>query len=229
VNFDGAATFGGASLQNELNRVSTAQNLTLRYRLTPLTTIVVESGLLRDRFEFNPLRDADSATVSVGALFDKFALLKGSARFGFRHFSPLVAGVPDYNGTTALVDLSYVARGVTRLTLGLDRNLNYSYDINQPYFVQTGAKLSVGQQVFRGIDAIGSLATSSLTYRDRAGASITALGRSDVVRSMQLGIGYRLGVNLRVGLNLDKQRRTSVVASRNYDNVRIGSAVTYVF
>lgn len=229
VQFGADAAFGGANIRNELNRTTASQAVTLRYRLTPLTTLIVDAGKQQDRFEFNPLRDADSTTLVVGALFDRFALLKGSARFGIRHFRPLVTSLPNYDGSTAAVDLSYVARGVTRLSLAGVRDVYYSYDVNQPYYVQTGATLSISQQVYGQIDVLGRAGVQRLAYRDRVGASPVFGGRTDTVHTYQIGAGYRLGRATRLGLNVDKQHRASPFTARTYDNLRFGIAVTYEF
>lgn len=229
VQFGADAAFAGANIRNELNRTTASQAVTLRYRLTPLTTLIVDAGKQQDRFEFNPLRDADSTLLSVGALFNQFALLKGSARFGYRAFMPRVDGLPDFKGATYAMDLTYVARGSTKVTLAGDRDVRYSYDISQPYYVQTGATLSVSQQVSHSIDVVGAAGLQHLDYRDRIGALIVAAGRTDAVRSYRIGAGYRLGQSVRIGLNLDKQRRTSVLTARTYDNLRFGTAVTYEF
>lgn len=229
ISYGTADAFAGANIRTELSRTVTSEALTLRHRLTPLTTLVLDVGKQQDRFEFNPLRDSDSTTVVVGALFDQFALLKGSARFGYRAFTPLVAGLPDYKGSTAAVDLTYVARGATRVTVVGARDINYSYDVNQPYYLQTGATLSVSQQVYHSVDVVGRAGLQRLNYRDRTGIAIAAAGRTDAVHTYQAGIGYRLGRNLRAGINLDKQHRTSSLLARTYDNVRFGMAVTYEF
>jgi hypothetical protein len=52
--------------------------------LTPLTNVTIELGRERDWFEFSSLRDSDSARVTVGLNFDRFALINGVAQFGYR-------------------------------------------------------------------------------------------------------------------------------------------------
>lgn len=229
ISFDAAAVFAGADVRAELSRVGTQENITFRHELTPLTTITVDIGKQHDRFDFNPLRDSDSTRFVLGAKFNQFALLKGGATFGYRSFHPLVSGLSDYNGAIFSADLTYVARGATKLALLADRDINYSYDINQPYFLQTGATLSLSRQVYRSFDVVGSAGVHHLSYRDRLGAVVVAADRTDVVHSYRIGAGYRLGRSLRLGLNLDKQHRTSVLSARTYDNLKFGAAVTYEF
>ena len=229
VDYDATDTFAGANLQNELNRTVTSQALTVRHQLTPLTSLTFDAGKQHDRFEFNPLRDSDSTTFAGGVLFDQFALLKGSATLGYRDFEPLVAGLPDFKGLTVAVDLSYVALGSTKVTVVAARDINYSYDVNQPYYVQTGGMLAVTQQIYGPVDVVGRLGAQRLDYRDRAGAVVSVKGRTDYVHSYGGGIGYHLGSDIRVGFNVDQVHRTSALTDRQYDDFRYGTAVTYGF
>jgi hypothetical protein len=167
--------------------------------------------------------------ITAGIKFDPFALLKGSARFGYRNFQPLVAGLPNYRGSTAAVDLTYVALGSTKVTVTGTRDINYSYDINQPYYLQTGAELSLAQQIFGPVDVVGRVGIQRLDYRDRAGAVIAVSDRTDYVHSYGGGIGYHLGRDIRIGFNVDQAHRTSAVSDRQYDDLRYGAAVTYGF
>jgi hypothetical protein len=228
VNYD-PAVFAGSNLQIELNRTVTGESITLRHQLTPLTSLTLDAGKQQDRFEFDPLRASDSTTITAGVKFDPFALLKGSARFGYRNFQPLVAGLPNYRGSTAAVDLSYVAMGSTKVTVTGARDINYSYDINQPYYVQTGAELSLAQQIFGPVDVVGRVGIQRLDYRDRAGAVVAVSDRTDYVHSYGGGIGYHLGRDIRIGFNVDQAHRTSAVSARQYDDLRYGTAVTYGF
>lgn len=229
VSFDEGDIFAGTNIRDELTRDVRSQALTLRYRLTPLTTLTFEAGTQHDHFRFNSLRDSDSTKVIVGALFDQFALLKGSARFGYRSFTPAVAGLPDFKGVTAAIDLTYVARGATKVMFAGARDINYSFEINQPYYVQTGATISLMQQVSRSIDVLGRIGHQRLAYRDRLVETIRPISRTDTVHTYQVGAGYRLGRTLRLGFNLDKQDRRSPLVDRTFGSLRFGAAVTYEF
>ncbi len=227
VDFDKAAVFLGSSLHDELTRKVTSEALTLRHAVTPLTSITIDVGKQQDRFQFNHLRDSDSTQIAVGFKFDPFALLKGAATVGYRDFKPLVAGLPGYKGSTAAVDLSYVALGTTKLGVQAARDVQYSYDVNQPYYLQTGFTASIAQQIFGPVDVVGRYGVQRLDYRDRVGAVVAASNRKDYVHSYGGGIGYHLGKDIRVGVNVDNSRRWSAVSSRTYSGLRYGTAVTY--
>jgi hypothetical protein len=227
TDYSDTAVFDGTNLQQELNRTVSTEGATFRIQLTPLTGIAFEASAEQDRFEFSPERDTDSTLISAGLKFDPAALLKGTARFGYRNFKPAATAVPGYQGVTAAVDLSYVPQDSTKLTLLLAHDVQYSYDVNQPYYLQTGVGGLIDQQIFGPVDVIGRISNQRLDYRDRAGASVAAPDRTDHVTSFGGGVGYRFGRDVRVGFNIDKERRESAIASKTYNNLRYGFAVTY--
>ena len=229
VKFASDEVFRGANLQNELGRKIMGEWLTLRHELTPLTSITLDVGRQRDRFDESPLRDSDSRQVNVGVHFDPFALLKGGATIGYRDFKPLLSGIPPYQGLTAGVDLSYVALGATRLSVQASRDVQFSFDINRPYYIQTGVSVSLAQQIFGPVDVVGRVGAQQLDYRIRAGAPEADTAPTDYIRTYGGGIGYHIGKDVRIGFNIDKSRRTSPAVGREYEALRYGAAVTYGF
>jgi hypothetical protein len=220
------AVFLGSNLREALTRTSTSTGLTIRHELTPLTTLAVGVTREQDRFDFSPLRDSSSSLVDVGLDFDPFALINGSARIGFRNFNPVSTDLPGYAGMTAAVDLAYVARDSTRMTVQATRDVQYSFDINQPYYLQSGMSAAVAQQIYGPIEVEGRVGAQRLSYRTRVGAAAPAV-RVDRVRAFGGGIGYRMSPDLRMGFNVDHQKRTSILEGRQYDGLRYGIAVTY--
>jgi hypothetical protein len=229
VDFDEAAVFRSASLHDELSHVTTSGAVTLRHQITPLTSIEFDATRSDDRFEFAPLRDSASTAFGTSVTFDPFALIKGTAAFGFRNFRPESPDVPAYSGGTMAVDLTYTMFGMTRLAVRAARDVQYSYDIAQPYYVQTGIDGSVAQQIFGPFDAVGRLVEQRLAYRNRVGIPVEVANRTDAIHSIGAGIGYHLGKDLRLGFNVDKARRESEVDSRPYEGLKYGTSLTYGF
>jgi len=66
------------------------------------------------------------------------------------------------------VDLSYVALGTTRLTVAASRDVQYSFDINQPYYLRRASP------PHRQRSSVHSMSLAVLVhaprYRNRAGA-----------------------------------------------------------
>lgn len=229
VDYDKDAVFLGSNLAFQLNRTMTTGGASVRYQATPLTSFSVSADRAQDRFEFSPLRDSDSTSVTGSVSFDPQALIKGSASFGYRNFHPLAAGLPDYKGSTALGDLSYALLGTTRFAVQFRRDISYSYDVNQPYYLETGFTGSIAQQLFGPVDFIVRFGASSLAYRDRAGVAVEVSDRVDHIRTYGGGFGYHMGRDLRLGFNVDQWRRISDIDERQYNALRYGTSVTYGF
>ena len=155
TGFDSVALFEGVSLRDALNRTVTSEAVTVRQQLTPLTAMTLDVGRGQDRFEFSPLRDSDSTNASVGVAFD--AIIKGTASFGYRDFQPLSPSLPAYKGATASADLAYVAYGTTRVGVQATRDVQYSFEINQPYYLLTGVSGSLTRRVARPVDLVGRI------------------------------------------------------------------------
>lgn len=229
VDFAEGETFLDVDLHDGLNRVGTTGGVTLRHQVTPLTALTLDVSKQQDRFGGSPLRDSDSIRINAGVKFDPFALLNGSATFGYRDFNPSAPDLKGYKGTTAAVNLSYVAGDATRIALSASRDVQYSYDINQPYYLQTGLSGAVAQQIYGPLDVEARIGRQRLAYRTRAGADVEVEDRVDHVRSYGIGIGYRVGREIRIAFNVENQDRESDLANRKYHGLRYGSAITYGF
>ena len=229
VDFKEAEAFLGRNLHDELNRTQTVEAVTLRHDLTPLTSLTFDVSRIEDRFEFTSLRDADSTQMAVGVAFTPDALISGSAKMGYRNFTPLESDLPEFQGGTAAVNLTYVARGATRFALQVTRDVQFSFDVNQPYYLLTGVTGSVSQQIFGPVDVEVRLARQRLSYRERQGVTVEAPTRVDHVRGVGVGIGYHVREDLRVAFNVDQQKRASEIENRSFSGLRYGTAVTYGF
>jgi hypothetical protein len=229
VGFDRDAFFFDSSLRTQLNRTATSASLSLRHQITPLTSLGLEVTRSEDRFDLSPLRDSNSTSYSGTVRLDPAALIKGSATIGYRDFEPRDAGLPPYRGATAAIDLAYSVFGTTRFSFEATRDIQYSFDINQPYYLLTGFSASVAQQVFGPVDVVARAGTRRLSYRDRSGGSIAISNRTDFVHTYGGSVGYHMGRDWRLSFNVDRQNRVSDFADREYDDLRIGTALTYGF
>lgn len=227
VRFDQSATFLGSNLAVELNRVTTSGAISVRHELTPLTSLSFDVGRTEDRFDTSSLRDSNSTVAGFQVTFDPAALIRGSARFGYRNFEPVSPDVPGYQGATVAVNLAYVLLGTTKFDVTASRDVQYSFDVNQPYYLQSGLGASIAQQIFGPVDVVAGFSRYNLDYRERAGAVVGVSGQNDKVRSYRGGMGYHLGRDLRVGVTIEKQQRFSDVPSRAFNGLRIGASVTY--
>jgi hypothetical protein len=227
VRFDSLATFDGVNLQDALGRTDTTGAVAVRYQWTPLTSFALDLSRRQDRFEVSPFRDSNSTQISGSVKFDPFGLIKGNASFGYRTFQPLSPGVSPYHGATAAVDLSYIVLPTTKLALQATRDVQYSYDINEPYYVLTGTSGSIAQQILGPLDMVGRTGMLRLAYSDSVGAIVAVSNRTDYVYTYGGGIGWRVGRDMRVGFNVDHANRTSPVDLLQYHGLRYGMSVTY--
>jgi len=229
IAFNNDAVFLGENLHDQLNHVSTTAGAYVRYQVTPLTQFTFTLSQAKDRFAFSSLRDANTTDAAFTVTFDPHAVIHGAVTVGYRHFRPLVPGLAEYIGSAARGDLTYSLLGVTRFQAQFKRDIGYSYDINQPYYLETGVTGSVAQQIFGPLDVVGRGGYSQLAYRDRFGALVAVSNRSDYIHSHGGGVGYHVGKDVRIGFNVDQQHRLSPDAARQYDDLRFGTSITYGF
>ncbi len=229
VLFADDAVFLGNRLGVELDRVTTGGSVAVHHRLTPFTSLSVTVDRTQDRFEFSPLRNSDSTSVMGGVDFAASALISGSASFGYRNFDPTSADLAGYQGPTALINLAYVAHGWARLGLEAVRDIRFSYQAAEPYYVLSCITGTFSQHIFGPFDGIGRVGHSQLAYRGRTGATVPGRDRVDIVYTFGGGIAYRVGREMRIGFNVDNQQRTSALQDRRYNGLRYGTSVTYGF
>jgi hypothetical protein len=235
VDYDGDAVFGGRPLNQALNRTLEAVDLTWRQNLTVLTTWVLRASGERERFEFDERRNGDSARVTTGFELGRFALIRGNAFVGYRRLVGAEGGtLPEFSGVTADVDVSYTAPSQTRLALGVNRDVEYSFEIATPYYVQTGWTATLTQritgrwdvQLTGGRDRLAYQASDPTPQAPGPGVVADRLDRIDRVGG---GMGYTFGEDMRLGFDVISYQRQSDVIGRDYRTLRAGASVTYGF
>jgi hypothetical protein len=219
-------SYGDEVIASALNRESREGELAARVALTPLTTFLMRGAVVQDRFEHSRLRDSNSLLVLPGLEFEPLALIAGRVDVGFRRFDVIDPAVADYAGVVASVDLSYIARELTRFGAEVSRDVDYSVEEQEPYSVVTTAGLTVTQVVGFDWYVLGRASRSWLDYRS-IHDSITAEGRRDTYNTFGVGVARRLGTDLRVGFDVDRVSRRSPKEGRSYDGYRLGGSITY--
>ena len=189
IEFDDNALFLGANLQRELSRVITAARVAVRHQLTPVTALTLEVSHAEDTFLFNSDRNSTSERVLGGVKFD--TRLQGAVTAGFRTFDPRLVDVPNFHGLVASADVSFATVGSTRFGVQLDRDVQYSYDFLQPYYLQTGGSVSVTQALGGPFSAGVRAGLHELAYRGRLGISQPLPDRTDIVSVFGGSVGYR--------------------------------------
>lgn len=223
------AEFGSELIADALNRESRRAAIAARFALTPLTTLTVQSALEQDRFERDGLRDSNSLLILPGLAMEPSALVSGRVEVGMRRFEALAPDVPDFTGLVASTDVSYIAREMTRFSISVSRDVDYSIDQDEPYLVVTTGGLTVTQVIGFNWFVVGRVARSQLTYKALSGVSAESPGdgRRDYATTLGAGVARRLGADLRVGLDVDHVSRRSPVDGRDYEGYRLGGSITY--
>ncbi len=153
-----------------------------------------------DEFPFSPERDADSIRVMPGFEFKPRALLNGSAFVGFRTFTPKdPTAFPEFTGLVANLGLSYTLLGATTFGVSYARDVNYSFEPLQPYFLSDSVGASVRHALGRRFDVQVSTGRAVYAYRDlRGGAPVAGApppldDREDTTWNYAASLGYRPG------------------------------------
>lgn len=233
TRYDADALFDGTSLQRTLNRDTTGLRLVGRHRLTPLTSLALRYENLSDRFPYSASRNADSIRVMPGVEFKARALITGTAYVGYRQFTPQdTTLLPEFSGLVSQLGLSYTLLGATTIGVSYRRDLTYSYEELQPFFVNDGVGASVRRALGRRFDVLLSADRFTYTYQEllaqpEAGARPE---RVDTTWVYAGSFGYRLGREGRVGFGLSYDDRTSTTSEqRAYHGLRFGTVVSYGF
>ena len=228
--FDDEEVFRGVALSAPLNQSSDEAGLEVRYGLTPLTTIVVATYGGNDRFELDPLRNADNYRTVGGFEFQPFALISGSVMVGVFHFSAKDPRLEDAQTFTMSGDLTYHVGG-TSASVTVARDRSYSFEATDPYYFLTNVGVSVTQRIGGPWDVVVRGERGSLAYQSLDSENVEPVPelarRVDALVGYGAGIGYRIGRNLRVGVDWRHMERESVQLQANYRRTRIGASLAY--
>ena len=229
TRFAEAARYLDTSLRTSLNRIDTSYGVNFRHQLTPLTAMNLNVTRSLARFEFSPDRDTNSTSANLSMTFAPAALLRGGVSIGYDDFRPVDVSLPGYQGMIGSADLTYVLLGSTRFAIIGGRAVQYSYDVNQPYYIQSRIAGSIAQQIFGPFDVQVRGDLAYLDYRNRAGVDVQVPARTDRVVTYGIGIGLHLGRDLRLSFNVDQNNRDTSVRGHQYEKFLIGTALTYGF
>ena len=231
IRYDADQFFLGTSLRDTLNRDTTGYSVVLRDRLTSLTTVALRYDNEQDRFPYSPLRDNNSYRVVPGVEFKPRALISGSAYVGYRRLTPKNAQLPSYTGLVSQLGLAYTLLGATTFGVNYDRDVQYSYEAVNPYFLENSVGVFVRRALGGRFDVIVNAARHRYDYRDLVVLNAAPLEpRVDTTDNYGANIGYRMKRNTRVGVGASYFKRNSTREKvREYDGLRAGLTMNYGF
>jgi Putative beta-barrel porin 2 len=234
LRYQANSVYLNTDLSRVLNHTSRGAGANVRYAVTSLTSLVVEAERATDKFEFQSDRDSENLRVTTGVSFNPRALVSGNAMVGVqrrRFMRNDVAAAA--TGTYVSVDLNYLLLGRTQFTVVAQRELEYSYLIGQPDYINGGLTLSLNHRISESWEVGGSVGRYRLLYRhDPSATTVRALlGSSDeTVLSSSANLAYRLGRG-KLGVQVEHWQRLTERSEtlRGYKRLRIGSTFTYAF
>jgi hypothetical protein len=227
VDFDEGVRYRGVELSRTLDSQIDLFEGGLRVAITPLTTWMVTGGVQQERFERDPLRDSDRLRFVTGLQFSPSALISGNASVGYQRFTPQSELLAEYQGLIAQVGLTYAVES-TRLEGQVERDVRYSFEELQPYYVVTNLRLVVTERIAGPVDVQGTIGRHLMAYRELGGSADVA--RRDKALVYGGGLGYRVGATARLGVNLEwTRRRSDTREDRHYDRRRLYGTLSYGF
>jgi hypothetical protein len=214
--------FRGVDLAGELNRVGRSASFGLKLFVTPFTTLALAAETLQERFPGSHLRDADSIRFVPTLEFSSDAAISGRAGAGYRDFKPTNPALPEYRGLVASVGVVYRLRDVTTFNVQASRDVGYSYDETQPYYLMTDGGVTITQRVVGPFDLIVSGQRQHLAYRALGDPVQEAAGRTDTVSIIGGGLGFRVRQNVRVTVTGERtERRSTAPGALGYQRTRL--------
>ncbi len=229
VRFAEGVVFEGVPLSRTLNADIFSVEGGMEVYLTPLTTFSVTASRQNDRFELSPERDSDTFRIMPMIRMESPAIISGSLAVGYRRFSPLSPELPDYTGLVAIGSLSHTFAERTKVDLVLSRDVQYSFELNEPYYLTTGVRVTTTYQIRDDLDVRATAGRDRFEYRAEETVpdllpDVMRVDRSDII---DIGGGYRVKPNFRLGIDVEYARRLSDRPGREYRRTRVFGSMTY--
>ena len=222
----------GARLARSLNRDAVAARGSIGYAVTPLTAVRVIAEVREERFTLAPTRNNDSWSVVPGIEFHPRAIISGRADVGYRSLRGVDESLPAFSGPVASVDLAYRLLGSTTLAFTASRDVEFSFQALEPYYVATGYGISFRHQLTSSFGI--SVGTQQFDYRYRQfqfdSSDGPAPSRVDTTRRYFATLHRRLTRTMEIGLDVSHYARRSNSSQRlDYDGLLAGLTTAYAF
>jgi hypothetical protein len=229
ADFDGDAVFDGTNLRESLASRARTAGASLQFRLTPLTSVAIVGDYSETDFRFAPIRDSRSDRAMASVTFQPRALVSGTAEVGYRRFRTLSEAVPDYSGVIGRAALGYSRGGAIAVRVTMERDVSYSYESLQPFYLVNMAGVDLRRQLRGRLDVVAGFQRHALNYRNIVRDDDLNLlpPRKDTTRAVSAGIGFHFSRETLVDLVASYwTRESNTRLSRAYDGYRLGAIVT---
>jgi hypothetical protein len=224
VRYPDREQYRDAALAEALNRTTDMVAASLRLRATPFTSVTVRGYTARDQFEFDATRNAQTQGGDVEVQFAPEAVIRGTLGLGFRRQEFADPSLTTFQGVTARGAVTSLLLWRAMLGLEYQRDVHYSYDRREGYYIENSADIVYTQRISGPFDAQGRVSRHVLDY----GAS-QETPRREGFWSYQAGVGYSLDGGSRFGVSYEIAERNGTAFPRQFSRRRLFGSFTYEF
>jgi hypothetical protein len=224
VDFQDNEVYRGTLLSVALNRQANTFEGGIAIDVTPFTTLLVAGRRSQDRFEFDSRRDSDSNYAMAELAFSADAIIQGRANIGFRDFQPIDPTVERYRGLTSRAGLSFTGFWRGRMDFDASRDVSYSYDFDEGYYVGSSVVATYTQRIVGALDVLARVGAGTMDYGRRAGLE----PKVEDLRTLAGGVGYNFNSGARFGVTYEYEvRESDADIDRRYISRRLYASYTY--
>ena len=213
--FDADARFDGTRLAETLDRDERAGTLTLSWRRTALSSLVLVTEYREARFLQSPGRNGDSLAVLAGGEFDRRALIAGSVYAGVRRFTAIGPAVSDAALVVLRANLSYRLPENTTATFEAERDIGFAYRPDDPIYLMQRYGVGVTHRLGPSFDVTGRVDRSVYDY-------LGGSGRRDRTWMAEGSVGYLPGPATRIGFRVAYRGRKAATPPWSYGGIEAG-------
>jgi hypothetical protein len=224
LEFQDNELFRGTDLAAALNRRTDSVEAGLSMRATPFTTLVVSGRNTADRFVTETRRNSDSQSARAELTFSRDAMIQGRAALGYRQFRPVDPSISRFRGLVSSAGLSFTGFWGGHMDFDASRDVNYSYDVSDGFYLGTTAITSYTQRLLGAFDVSGRYGIGLMDYGNRVGFE----SRRDKTATYAGGLGFNRTNGGRFGVTYEYEVRDSAtLADRRYITRRVYGSYTH--
>ena len=224
LDFQDNEVYRGIVLSDVLDRRTNVIEAGLAVSVTPFTTLLVSGRRTEDRFVADSRRDSDSQSAKTEFSFARDAIIQGHVNLGYRDFHPVDPTMSRFRGVTSGAGLSFTGFWRGHMDFDASRDVSYSYDVAEGYYVGTTMVGTYTQRVIGAVDVLTQLGLGKMDYGRRDGLD----DRVDNLRTMAGGVGYNFDNGGRFGLTYEYEvRESDSFADRRYASRRLFGSYTH--
>jgi hypothetical protein len=190
IGYPGGTVYNGVKLDETLNQRTRTAYGSLLYRVTPYTALRTLVNIDDQKFPQSPNRDGQSNLYAGGLSFSPRALIAGDATLGVRQFWSHSPTQPNFTGLAADGRLSLTLGDLTGFLVSGHRDLNPSYELTNPYVLQSSYQVAMQQHLSRRFDVGLSYTMIKMDYATFTNAPAVANGGNN----FQRGYGASAGI-----------------------------------